>query len=481
VIEQAVDGAGLRPAISAARERARALGRPVLVSRTDRVPSVDPADLFARGARLGPERAYWERPDEGLSLVGLGAAWTFEGGPADRFRAAAREWKGLIADALPGPFAAGCLGPGDDEAGPLLLGGFAFDPTLAATDLWRGFPPARLTLPRLLLTRRGDRCWLTVSQLVGPEADPAEASAAIARDLVALRRPADPAPPASGGSPRVADVQPAAQWRESVAAATAAMRRGQAEKIVLARAVRVEAPGPIDLPAALRRLRAAYPTCATFALANGAGCFLGATPERLVRLAGGEVSVSCLAGTTARGRSAEEDERLGAELLASHKNREEHAFVVRELAEQLASRVADLRVPAEPALMKVRNVQHLYTPLGGRMAPGGSLLQLVERLHPTPAVGGRPREAALSFIRRHEKLDRGWYAGPVGWLDARGEGEFVVALRSAIVAADRHAPARPPLATLFAGCGIVAESDPEAEYAESVLKLAPMLSALGAA
>jgi isochorismate synthase EntC len=134
--------------------------------------------------------------------------------------------------------------------------------------------------------------------------------------------------------------------------------------------------------------------------------------------------------------------------------------------------------------MRVRNVQHLYTPLRGRLAPGGSLLDLVERLHPTPAVGGRPRPAALSFIRAHERLDRGWYAGPVGWMDARGDGELVVALRSALLRPDAHAPRSgepaPVLsrATLFAGCGIVAESDPDGEYAESVLKLAPMLTAL---
>jgi isochorismate synthase len=482
VIDQLLAGPiGLRPAVETARARARALGRPVLVSRTDPLPASDPIDLFARGARLGPDRACWVRPDEGLSLVGLGVAWAVEAGGADRFRTAARAWTALVADAVDGGWVAGARDrEAAAEAGPLLLGGFAFDPSRPATELWRGFPAARLALPRLLMTRRGDRGWLTTSLLVEAATDPDAAIAALERDLAALREPLAPAAdPQADRAPRVADALPAEQWRAIVAEATAAIERAEAEKIVLARAVRVEARRPFDLPAALRRLRAAYPTCAIFALANQAGCFLGATPERLVRLIDGEVQVSCLAGTVARGRTAEEDDRLGAELLASDKNRQEHTLVVQELTEQLAGGVVDLEVPPEPALMRVRNVQHLHTPLRGRLAAGGSLLELAARVHPTPAVGGRPRAPALTFIRENERLDRGWYAGPVGWVDAGGDGELVVALRSALVPSDAGLPGR--VATLFAGCGIVAGSDPAAEYAESVLKLQPMLAALGGA
>jgi isochorismate synthase len=190
----------------------------------------------------------------------------------------------------------------------------------------------------------------------------------------------------------------------------------------------------------------------------------------LVRAAGGQVQVTCLAGSTARGATPEEDAQLGAALLASAKNRHEHAVVAAMLQEALAEQCVDVAMPAAPQLLKLPNVQHLYTPATARLAAGGRLLDLVARLHPTPAVGGTPRDAALAWIRAHEGLDRGWYAAPVGWLDAAGDGEFAVALRSGLVdGATAH---------LFAGCGIMGDSDPAAEVAESRLKLRAMLTAL---
>jgi isochorismate synthase len=191
-----------------------------------------------------------------------------------------------------------------------------------------------------------------------------------------------------------------------------------------------------------------------------------------VRLRDGLVEVSSLAGTSRRGETPEEDERLGAELLGDPKNRHEHAVVARILLSALDGEVEGIDAPSEPALLKVRNLQHLYTPIRGRLAAGASLLGVAERLHPTPAVGGNPSPPALEFLRQRERLDRGWYASPVGWIDRNGEGEMVVALRSALL--------RGSEATLFAGCGIVADSQPESEWAESLLKLRPVLGALGA-
>jgi isochorismate synthase len=220
----------------------------------------------------------------------------------------------------------------------------------------------------------------------------------------------------------------------------------------------------------LERLRADYPGCFVFGVGRGQRCFLGASPERLVRLREGTVWATCLAGSIARGTTTEEDEHLGTALLASAKDRAEHAIVVRALCDALVGAGVELAPVGPPGLMKVRNVQHLCTPVAGRVGAGRTILELVERLHPTPAVGGFPREAALRLIREREGMDRGWYAGPVGWMDASGDGEFTVAIRSALL--------RGPEASLFAGCGIVAGSDPEREYAESCLKLRPILSAL---
>jgi isochorismate synthase len=200
-------------------------------------------------------------------------------------------------------------------------------------------------------------------------------------------------------------------------------------------------------------------------------CFLGATPERLVRLEGRFLKADCLAGSAPRGATEEEDRRLGEALLADAKERHEHALVVQAVREALAPVCSSFCAPETPGLLRMPNVQHLHTPVRGTLRGQTSILELVERLHPTPAAGGLPREAALPLIRRYEPFGRGWYAAPVGWLDALGDGEFAVAIRSALI--------RGQEALLYAGCGIVAASDPDREYAESCLKLRPMLWALG--
>jgi isochorismate synthase len=271
---------------------------------------------------------------------------------------------------------------------------------------------------------------------------------------------------------QVDDLLPRWEWEALVEDAARACRNGALEKVVLARAVRARARGkPFDPAVVLERLRDAYPNAYVFAVARGPRCFLGATPERLVRLRDGAVDASCLAGSAPRGETPEEDARLGAALLASAKDRAEHAVVVRSVGAALEGVCREVRAPDVPRLLRLRNVQHLYTPVEGRVAGPTCVLDLVQHLHPTPAVGGYPRERALRFIHDREGLDRGWYAGPVGWLDRRGDGEFAIALRSALL----HGAE----ATLFAGCGIMAQSRGSDEYAETCLKLRPMLNALG--
>lgn len=184
------------------------------------------------------------------------------------------------------------------------------------------------------------------------------------------------------------------------------------------------------------------------------------------------MQTTCLAGSYPRGTCDDSDRRLAAELLADPKERNEHALVRSALADALGAFCDRLEMPEMPSVLKLPNVQHLCTPISGRITAGRSLLRIVERLHPTPSVGGEPRAAALRFIRAREQLDRGWYAGAVGWVDHRGDGEFAVAIRAALLHGGE--------ATLFAGCGIVADSDPEREFAESCIKLTPMLTALGA-
>ena len=275
----------------------------------------------------------------------------------------------------------------------------------------------------------------------------------------------------SGDAVSLSETRPAADWQQVVADASAAIRDGQAEKIVLAREVRLQSDTPFDVPSALKRLAEAYPTCYVFAFGHGDKTFLGATPERLVHVEDGGLEAACLAGSERRGATPEEDRDLGQALLSSAKDREEHAIVVRALREGLDDLCEQLIAPDEPVLLSVSNVHHLYTPISARLREGVCILDAVERLHPTPAVGGYPRETALEFIREHEGMDRGWYASPIGWVGPDGGGEFAVALRSGLVDGSN--------AYLFAGCGIMGDSDPSREYDESWLKFRPMLSALG--
>ena len=263
---------------------------------------------------------------------------------------------------------------------------------------------------------------------------------------------------------------PSGPWEQQVHDIVQEIERGAVQKVVLARELHLQARADFDIALALRRLAATAGHCTLFALDTGSGCMIGATPERLVRLQGKTVQVDCLAGSTARGDTEQADRRLGEALLQSAKDRREHGLVVRTLREALSIHCLSLEVPEAPRLLRLPDVQHLHTPLQGTLPAGFNILDLVARLHPTPGVGGVPRLEALELIRKQEPFGRGWYAGPVGWVDARGGGEFVVGIRSALVNGSD--------AWLYAGCGIVKGSEPRSEYEESCLKLRPMLAAL---
>jgi len=353
------------------------------------------------------------------------------------------------------------------------LGGFAFDTHRAKSQLWQGYPDGRMVLPRILFTMTNDETWLTCNILVQPDTDPDKEAA----DLSALIEELQTSMPSHSPQPKTAKLQTFSrelrsvdQWKREVELTAADVREGKLEKAVLARPVLLEASDDFDLASTLRNLSRTYPDCHIFAVARDERCFLGATPEQLAQVREGEFRTMSLAGTFKRGSTPEEDEALGTELLESPKNRREHAVVVQTLAESLATLCDNLQVDVTPSLLKLGNVQHLCTLIKGHLPSDYTLLDVVELLHPTPAMGGRPRDKAMALIREREGFDRGWYASPIGWIDRFGDGEFAVAIRSALVHHNQ--------ATLFAGCGIVADSDPEREYAESCLKLKPMLSAL---
>lgn len=460
-----VEDTRLRRLLAAGLDRARRQERPVLVSQVVRVPPTDPLAFYARVAAASRVRLFWSSPRGELTLVGVGQAWALAVGGPRRFARAAAVWRARSANAL---IESETDIPG---TGPLLLGGFAFDPRRPSTGTWAGYADGLLILPRFLLATTPGVSWLTINAMVRPGHPLGLDTRALRRLRTAL---ADPAAArrtvAANRAISVEDVCSATEWKAVIRSAVERIRRGELEKVVLALAYRVRAGVPFRSARVLGRLGADYPCCYTFAINRGDCCFLGASPEQLVRLSRGVVETMCLAGSIGRGATATEDDRLGQALLANAKNRSEHAIVVRGIGDLLATAGVALDPPGEPSLLKLRNIQHLCTPIVGRLQTAPSILALVERLHPTPSVGGQPREEALQFIRDYEGLDRGWYAGPVGWVDTRGEGEFAVAIRSALL--------RGREATVFAGCGIVADSIAELEYAEARLKLRPMLAAL---
>ncbi len=378
-------------------------------------------------------------------------------------------WRVLLADAVIQSSADGAVG-GDQ---PVCFGGFAFDPQLARGALWGTFPLALLALPQVTLAQTSGGCALALNALVRPgDAAEEHARRLLAHAARLWEIPAPARATAAAASPATHEPLAPHEWMRLVTEATRAIKDGEFRKVVLARAVEAYAERPLDAVAALRRLRTRYPTAATFAVRRAGRTFLGATPERLARVRDGRMETIALAGTAPRGATPVEDARLAQELLRSTKNLDEHRVVVSSMEESLAPICRSVVVGREAHIRALPNVQHLETTIVGDLLPGKTLLDVTAALHPTPAVAGFPRNAALAYIRRHERLERGWYAGTLGWIGADGGGECAVALRSALLEGNR--------ATLFAGCGIVAGSEPEAEYAESRLKLHVMFEALGA-
>ncbi len=450
-----------------------------LTSATVAVTGIDPISLYAATVEADLEAVLWLRPSEGTAFVGIGRAWATEPAGESRFRAAEAAWRALVRDARID------RQDGDGRgAGPVLLGAMGFTGRApAADDVWSPFGPSSLVLPELLLSVTPRGATLTGS-IVGGGVDVPGTGAPEPRALERLwdqlaERARNLAPSPSGMVARpvfapliTAEEQPPKDaFRRLVGMFSGAVGRGRIDKVVLARRVGLRSPVELDVPNALRRLAASAPESTTYAFRREGRTFLGATPERLVRTEGRTFRTAAVAGTIGRGADAAEDDALGRALLASEKDHEEHAIVVAAIRELLTPVADTLEVAPRPGLMTLRFVQHLVTEISGTVPDAHGLLALGERLHPTPAVGGEPRDVALAMIDEHEGFDRGWYASPIGWLGADGDGELCVALRCGIVDRTR--------ATLFAGCGIVADSDPDLEWEESRIKLRAVVSALG--
>jgi salicylate biosynthesis isochorismate synthase/menaquinone-specific isochorismate synthase len=460
--------AGLAARCERAVRRARRSGRPVLLAHTVRVDaSVDPSAAVFATRVAGEPWTCLEQPDrDGTALATLGAVKRLEARGADRFERVAAAWRALAAeaeaDAPDGPRGAGLVA----------AGGFAFAPGGGEAPHWEGFPPALLTVPELAIARRRDDVRVTVAALAGPDDLPEALARRLGERLDGIRL--DPLPmldPAPVGRSAVRSVAPPEHYEEAVARAVERIRAGEFEKIVLAREVAVRAPHDHDAAAVFGVLRDAFRSCYVLCAGTGEGAaFIAASPELLVRREGSRASTVALAGSTRRSADPAVDDHLGEQLLRSEKDRHEQAIVTRRIARALRPHAVWVAAPDEPALIKVANIQHLATPIRAQLTQPLSAVELAGLLHPTPAVGGEPHAAAAPLIPALEGLDRGWYAGAVGWTDANDDGEFCVALRCALL---RGAEAR-----LYAGVGVVRDSDPASELAETEIKLGALLPVL---
>lgn len=413
------------------------------------------------------DRFYWERPGEGRCLVAAGCAQALEAEGPKRFPQLAESARALYRDL----HLAGDAAPA--SAGPLLVGGFGFSEDPPSSPEWADFSAARLVLPTRMRVSTPDGNWCSVSCAVNAD-DSAETVRTRLGEELALcldERSAAPVDPDSQiGEYHARSERSHADYEQRVEAALEEIAAGEIEKVVVARSLRLRQPRSWHLAPLLEALRGAHPSCTIFALGRNEANFLGASPELLVRLAGRRLESAALAGSAPRGRSPEEDDRLGRELLESKKDQAEHAVVVRALRESLERCCDELEIPEAPRLRKLEGIHHLETPVEGQLDEPRHVLEVAGSLHPTAAVAGAPRASALRWLRDHEGLERGWYAGAVGVVDAQGDGEFCTALRSALL--------RGGEAKLFAGAGIVAGSKPEAELRETRLKLRALLDLL---
>jgi len=405
-----------------------------LVVRTRLVP--DPGPLLA--LLDDPGGLVWLRRGDGMVGWGEVARWELSG--PDRFLTAAATWRQALRGAVVRDDA---QVPG---SGPVAFGSFTFADEGTSV----------LVVPEVVVGRRDGIAWVTT--LSRKDRVPAAWSPTVA------------AAPTGAGRVRLRDGTLSRQeWASAVSQAVERISAGLLEKVVLARDVVAEADHPVDPRWALGHLAAEYPTCWTFAVDG----LLGATPEMLVRLERGLVTSRVLAGTIRRTGDDTRDLALAASLARSSKDLEEHELAVRSVADALADH-GSLNVPESPFVLHLPNVMHLATDVTGVVHDGRTALELVADLHPSAAVCGTPTDVARATIAELERMDRGRYAGPVGWVGASGDGEWAIALRCA--ALDRQDPRR---LRLFAGCGIVSGSEPEDELAEADAKLTPMRRALG--
>ncbi len=456
----------LKARIQEAINKAKNLAKAVLVSEVQKLNPLDSLSFFAAGnEHFFGERFYWKDSSENMFIVGLGIAAKLQTDQVtDRFFHVEKEWEKMLEDAI-------IIGSVHESGvGPTLFGGFSFDPQKEKTGLWANFSDSIFHLPTFMYTEKNGQAYLTTNVVCTQEDDELLASTIEAQRneiLASIEQPFS----IRKNKLIIEEEKKRERWKETVDSIVKYLKEHSLKKIVLARETRLTYQYPIQLEQVIHNLLAQQANSFVFAIESGNDCFIGATPERLVKKEGQNMVTDCIAGSIKRGETEKEDEQLGAKLLADQKNLVEHQYVVDMIKEAVEELCEEVVLPAQPRLKKMRDIQHLHTPVTGKIKRSTSLLLLVERLHPTPALGGLPKEEAVVKIRAVEELDRGLYGSPLGWIDYNGNGDFAVSIRSGLIQGNE--------ASIFAGCGVVKDSNVESEYEETKVKFRPMLTALG--
>lgn len=421
---------------------------------------------FLRSAE-GRERFFWQDGESGVVWASAGIAAELFAWGDNPFSQIENQARQLFTQAI--------LRHEHPLAQPRLFGGFAFRHDFTPDNTWSAFHPAQFILPHFQLVQQGQQSWLTINALLPPEEE-LENSLSDLQEALNLAQEQWLMSPARVNTPaklcRMDYPMSQEVWAQMLQQAIQQIQAGVFQKVVLSRVCELWFDQPPDLIAALDYLRQHYAGCYLFLFEpRPHHAFYGATPELLVQVMGDRLQTMGLAGSIRRGKTAVEDEQLAEVLLHSPKDGYEHALVVDSIRRRLQKWTVTLDVPAQPTILRLPNIQHLYTPIHAQLAQQPGVLPLVAELHPTPALGGTPRHKAMSFIRQTEPVPRGWYAAPIGWIDCQLNGTFAVAIRSTVTQQER--------VWLYAGAGIVADSDPQKEWNETALKFKPILQSLG--
>jgi len=454
--------------LAGALRRARARRGEALAAVTIALgPDIDPTAAVLASRRAGEDWWVLERPDAGGQvLAALGCVRRIEAQGVARFATVAAAWR-TLADTADADRPTQPRG-----AGPVAVGGFAFAPDGGTDPGWAGYPAASLQVPELSLARQDGNTALTLTAVVSADDTVEHLGDRLQRRLAELRldRPLPLLDPHPTGRHHVVSPLSPEHYESAVGRAIERIAAGELEKVVLAREVAVHAPAEPDPGALLGVLREGFAACFVFAVGRGDATFLAASPELLVRREGHRASTVALAGSARRSADPAVDDHLGEELLRSAKDRHEHAIVARRIAAALRPHALWVTAAPEPQIVRVANIQHLATAIRAQLDTPLGAVDLAGLLHPTPAVGGEPHDRAERLIRSLEGMDRGWYAGAVGWTDMAEDGDFCVALRCALL--------RGQVARCYAGVGVVGDSDPAAELAETEVKLSALLPLL---